>query len=98
LRCQSGAEFYEEHEKVSKKCEKRCTFCLLRKENFARPKQRYQITILISANQEERPKIFKKFSKKILFGKKYYPVPQITPQIALTRKCFNRGHPNNDIQ
>jgi hypothetical protein len=54
-----------------------------------------QITILISANQEEEPKIFKKFSKKTFFGKKYYPVPQISPQIALTRKCFNRVHPND---
>jgi hypothetical protein len=53
-----------------------------------------QITILISANQEKGPKIFKKFSKKKFFGEKYYPVPQISPQIALTRKCFNRVHPN----
>jgi hypothetical protein len=46
--------------------------------------------------QEERPKIFEKIFKKKFFGKKYYPVPQISPQIALTRKCFNRGHPNCD--
>ena len=57
-----------------------------------------QITILISANQEEGPKIFEKFPKKNFFGKKYYPLPQIFPKIGLTRKCFNRGHPKHDRQ
>jgi hypothetical protein len=57
-----------------------------------------QITILISANQGEGPKILKKFSKKKFFGKKSYQVPQISPQIALTRKCFNRVPPKYTAQ
>jgi hypothetical protein len=34
----------------------------------------------------------------MFFGKKYYPLPQISPPIALTRKCFNRVHPKHVIE
>jgi hypothetical protein len=52
-----------------------------------------QIKILISANQEEGPKIFKRFSQKMFVWKNYYPVPHIFPKIASTQKCPYRADP-----